>query len=359
MQSPERGPKIANISGPYTHSNLSVFLLHGNDTVTGRNFRTLDEALQQKKILVHETSTVNELTVENISSDVEVFIQSGDIVKGGQQDRLFSYDLVVPPKSGKIPITSFCVESGRWSQRGKENATRFESSKSMAGKDLKIAAGSGRSYGGGGLGGGGIGGGGLGGGGLGGGGLGGGLGGGGSRGSQSAVWENVQETQTKLEKNVEKSVKSPESSSSYQLTLENKTLNQKVAGYEQKLRGILKNKPDVIGFAYAINGRIEGSEIFCSASLFAKQWAKMLKSCEVDALADLDKEKTFAAPVSTLVASFLKQATGPLEEVPLATSSAVKIFQSDLEETLMMESRDNSAKETVLHRSYLRKNPSK
>jgi hypothetical protein len=62
---------------------------------------------------------VNELIVENLS-DEEVYIQSGDIVKGGRQDRTLGYDLIVPKKSGKVKITSFCVEHGRWSARGRE-----------------------------------------------------------------------------------------------------------------------------------------------------------------------------------------------------------------------------------------------
>src|SRR5438046_116 len=91
------------VSGPFTHANLTIFPIHGKDTVTGRKLLTLQEALEQKKVVVHETSTVNELSVENVADDAEVFIQSGDIVKGGRQDRLLATDLIVPPKSGKVP----------------------------------------------------------------------------------------------------------------------------------------------------------------------------------------------------------------------------------------------------------------
>ena len=47
-------------------------------------------------------------------------------------------DLVLPPGSGKVPITAFCVEQGRWSARGEESAQLFGSAdKSLAGKELK------------------------------------------------------------------------------------------------------------------------------------------------------------------------------------------------------------------------------
>lgn len=118
---------VRKISGPFTYSNLSIFLIHGKDSITNRQFLTLNEALEQKKIIVHETSNVNMLAVENTSDDVEIFIQSGDIVKGGRQDRLISHDMLVPKKSGKMPIPSFCVEAGRWSQRGEESSVNFAS----------------------------------------------------------------------------------------------------------------------------------------------------------------------------------------------------------------------------------------
>src|SRR5204862_2923768 len=55
-------------------------------------------------------------------------IQSGDIVKGGKQDRAIAFDLLLPPKSGLVSVGSFCCEAGRWTKRGEEEATRFAES---------------------------------------------------------------------------------------------------------------------------------------------------------------------------------------------------------------------------------------
>src|SRR5262249_42685987 len=110
-------PQVAatnyTISGPYSHKNLTIFLLHGENQKAGKSPLTLQEAMAEKKVIVHETGNVNELSIENVS-DEEVYVQSGDIVKGGRQDRVLAMDLIVPPKSGKMPIESFCVEHGRW-----------------------------------------------------------------------------------------------------------------------------------------------------------------------------------------------------------------------------------------------------
>src|SRR5215471_2729863 len=128
------------VSGPYSHKNLTIFLLHGADQQQEKPPLTLQEAWEQKKVIVHETGEANNLAIESLSDD-EVYVQSGDIVKGGRQDRVLALDLIVPPKSGKIRIASFCVEHGRWSGRGQEVAGEFASSrKALNSKDLKIAA---------------------------------------------------------------------------------------------------------------------------------------------------------------------------------------------------------------------------
>src|ERR1041384_7678698 len=73
-QKPDKGEY--RLEGPFTHGNLSVFLIHGQDKIKG-SFLTLQEALVQRKVLVRETREVNELSIENISTE-EVYVQSGD-----------------------------------------------------------------------------------------------------------------------------------------------------------------------------------------------------------------------------------------------------------------------------------------
>ena len=81
--------------------------------------------MQDKVVVVHETGSVNELQIKNVSADVDVYLQSGDIVKGGRQDRTIAMDTIIPPKSGLMPLNAFCVENGRWSQRGGERFSQF------------------------------------------------------------------------------------------------------------------------------------------------------------------------------------------------------------------------------------------
>src|SRR5215207_8148240 len=113
------------VSGPHVHENLAIYFIHGN-SADGPAPLTLSEALAKGRVQVIETGRVNELQIEN-TGDEEVFVQAGDIVKGGKQDRVLTVSLVLPPRSGAVPIASFCVEQGRWSARGGEDNARFAS----------------------------------------------------------------------------------------------------------------------------------------------------------------------------------------------------------------------------------------
>src|SRR5207302_5118458 len=107
-------------------------------------------------------------------------------------------DMLVPPKSGRIAIPSFCCESGRWTQRGKESDKQFaESNAQAANKSVKLAVNASR--------------------------------------SQPQVWDEVKKAQMKLSKNVGKDVAAGASPSSYQLTLEDKDLMAKIDAYAKPL----------------------------------------------------------------------------------------------------------------------------
>jgi len=257
------------LSGPYTHRNLTIFLVHGKNTIKTKTFLTLQEALVQKKVVVYETKSVNELAIENFSNE-DVYVQSGDIVKGGQQDRMIGVDLIVPPRSGKLPISAFCVEHGRWSGRGNERAGVFSSSSdAVATKEIKLAAK--RSN------------------------------------SQRAVWENVKVAQDKLSENVGGRVNSTVSASSLQLALENGKVQESADSYIKALSGIANRSDDVIGYVFAINGKVNSADIYGSNVLFKKLWPKLLKANAIEAIAELQKDKFKPASVDS-VRGFLSQA---------------------------------------------------
>ena len=82
------------ITDPIVHENLAIYLIHGKSEA-GNVPLTLDEAMAKGVVRVKETSNVNQLEIENLGNE-EVFVQSGDIVKGGKQDRTLMVSLVLP-----------------------------------------------------------------------------------------------------------------------------------------------------------------------------------------------------------------------------------------------------------------------
>jgi hypothetical protein len=305
------------LEGPFTHGNLSVFLVHGKDKIKGATFITLQEAMLLRKVIVRETRLVNELTIENVSSD-EVYVQSGDIVKGGAQDRMFATDLILPPRSGKVPISAFCVESNRWSQRGNESAAVFNSSaNAVASRPVKLAAK--------------------------------------MKESQGDVWREVSVAQDKLSTNVGQRVNGAASPTSFQLALENEKVQTNADNYVNALDNLLDTRPDVIGYVFAINGKINSADVYASSALFRKLWPKLLKASAIEAVAELQRGQKFEAPKPAEVQGFLDDGTkGPEKQKDV--SGRVQMVTRESSENVSFETRDRAKSDVWVHRNIIKKN---
>ncbi len=316
------------LTGPYNHEQTTVYLVHPIQTqpIAGRKYLPLKEALAQRKVAVHETGQVNELAIENLSSDSDVFIQSGDIVKGGQQDRVFSTDLILPPKSGRTKIESFCVEQGRWSRRGGEDVRSFSASaNAIVSKDAKLAI----------------------------------------KGSknQGEVWRSVARMQDKLAGAFGATgggvglgaVASAASPTSLQLSLENKTVNQNAEKHATALRKILDGQADAIGYVFAVNGEIQSADVYASPVLFRELWPKQAQALAIEAIAE--KRKPAAAPLASASAlAFLTNAeqASAATPMPQAPNGRTRVVKKDSAKVLFVESHDSASKSWV-HRSYTAK----
>jgi hypothetical protein len=317
-----------HISGPFTHENLSLYFVHGEADKRPVPL-TLEEALAKGAVRVDETGNVNELAIENLA-DEPVFIQAGDIVKGGKQDRVIGVSLLVPAKSGRFPLASFCVEHGRWSARGVEAAGRFSSSvaslSSRTGKmalyapplppsglaaDPSRAADIGK--------------------------------------RQQAMWTDVARTQRKLEETVGAPVVAGASPSSLQLSLENEKLAEAKAPYLKALSGVAKDD-DIVGYVFAINGKINSGDVYPSSGLFRKMWSKLLNSSVVEAVAE-KKGIAGTAPSTDEVLAFLSEA----EKSPASVREVnnVSIKTGETSRALYNEAMQPSG--GFAHRSYILK----
>ena len=267
------------LSGPVVHGNLAIYFVHG-ESRSGPVPLTLAEALDKKTVDVREIGRVNELTIEN-KGDEKIFIQAGDIVKGGQQDRVLAVSLLLKPHSGALSITSFCVEQGRWSARGSEAVDKFSSANAalpsrsakldLAGAPASTAAApEGASVG--------------------------------KR--QQEIWKSVSEIQGKLTSSLGAPVAAPRSRTSLQLALENGGLERAQADYVQALQPLGEKDDDIVGYVFAINGKINSADIYPSNGLFRKMWPKLLRASVTEALGERDLPTAPPPPVATAT-SFL------------------------------------------------------
>ncbi|HZV21526.1 MAG TPA: DUF6569 family protein [Hyphomicrobiales bacterium] len=325
----------ARISGPFTYENLTIYFIHG-ESAPGPAPLTLQEALAKGTVRVVETGTVNELKVENLGEE-DVYIQSGDIVKGGRQDRVLTVSFVLPRKSGEVPISSYCVEHGRWSARGSEDATKFASAYNlMPSREAKLAmkapsrpaalAGARpadrASYS--------------------------------STGTserQQVVWSEVAKTQEKLSANINAPVASPESASSLELSLENDKLKKLRSQYIEALEG-KAGADDIVGFAFAVNGRINSADVYPSNALFRKMWNKLLTASVTEAVSERLNAANFAEPSVEAVRAFLQNAENGKANVEKVGALAEQDIRDADAALFVQAARSNGS---WVHRNYLAK----
>jgi hypothetical protein len=302
------------ITGPYTHNNLSIYLLHRSGAAPGPKLLTLQEAMTQQKVAVYETGKVNELSIENTSSE-DVYIQAGDIVKGGRQDRVLSSDLILPRHSGKLPIGAFCVEHGRWTQRGKEDSARFSTSdRALAFKDIKMAVS--------------------------------------AESDQSKVWQEVEQAQHKLMKvgAVSAAVASP-SPSSMELTLENRQLAETTDAYINALSKIVDGQSDVVGFVYAINGKINSADLYASADLFRRMWMKMLQASATEAVGERGRERSAPPDIAAVRTALAEGESGRM--ALRQTAGKTVVVKRESEKVLLFEARSDAGENSWIHKSWV------
>jgi hypothetical protein len=267
--------------------------------------------------LAFDFRDVGQLEVENLSEHFDLYIQAGDIVKGGRQDRTLGVDFVLPAKSGRVPIPLFCVESGRWHRRAAEEAGSFSSSKSyLSSKKLRMAAKMSK--------------------------------------SQGEVWDNVAETQQHLSESLGKSLHMASSPTSYQLSVEDEDLLKRKDQCRAALAKIIEEKPDAVGYAFAINGEIDTADAYGSGILFRKLWNKLLDAAALEAIAESHRKSNKPAPVTTdsIRQWFAEADLGQIsdrQEVP----PRVRVDTRRSEKTYVFDTCDHAFNDAVLHKNLV------
>ncbi len=290
-----------SIGTPSSFSNLTIFPLISKETRTTDRFITLDEGLKSGQVEILEGgavraqahgNTVNQIFVVN-RSDKHLYLMPGEILLGGDQDRMTSQETIIPPSEKPIGIAAFCVERGRWGSRNvgqtvqslqtaqsnddvaiaaatatqelaqQANAGKFVATVGAATKDVRIAAQLDK--------------------------------------DQSKVWANVGKTN--------KGNSTESSTSTFTKNYVDKNSIEKIKRYSDHFRSKLDGTEKIVGVVVAINGKIHCVDAFESTPLFRKLWPRLLKSYALDAITKSNAGVQVAKCTKAQVREFLDEMT--------------------------------------------------
>lgn len=241
---------------------IVVPIVAADGTVTIKeNAITLDEAFAKKLVTVveHDVMDQNNLTLTN-RSDRPLFVLSGEVVIGGNQDRILGANTLIPAKT-TMDVPVFCVEHGR-----SKGATKvFSTAKALAHGRLRANA---------------------------------------SYRDQDRVWGEV------ASMNALRNTKN--ATDTYRAVATQQT-NGALATQEKKLAaGLAKisaaDRKRMVGYVVALDGKIVTVDMFGSNALFAKLEPKLLKSYVTEAL-DTKVTSANVAPTAKTVKTFMHEST--------------------------------------------------
>ncbi len=185
--------------------------------------------------------TVGTLVIEN-KGKVPLFVLAGTVVKGGNQDRQIGQDFIVD--AGKVvAVDAFCVEHGRWAgdRNGQGTGGKFEAVAMLATKKVRAAGQHAK--------------------------------------NQSEVWSKVSEANKAHAKKA--------ASGTLMATFDDRELAAKTEALSQRIARALataSSSERLVGFAYAIDGQIQGARWFAHHRLYAMYEAKLVRSAAIEAL---------------------------------------------------------------------------
>jgi hypothetical protein len=229
--------KSISIGNPIRYKNLTIFPLSISSGRDSKSIISLDEALKKGYVEIMEkaTSEVNKVVLVNESKHY-VFILAGEIITGCKQDRMVSEDCLIPPHSGKIYLSVYCTEHGRWAPETKKFATggiTINPAMREAAKATK---------------------------------------------SQSEVWAKVEEKREAVG-----AVASP--TDAYMDIVNDKDVEKELKPYVDKFSGVPEISGwNTVGVLAAVGDEIIVVDLFTNHKLFTKLWNKLIKSYALDAI---------------------------------------------------------------------------
>jgi hypothetical protein len=255
-----------HIQGPFTHQDLTVLLLCSRRQ-DEHDFLTLDEGLEEGLVTIteQERERVGALWIEN-KSDRPLYLQEGERLVGGKQDRTIISSLVIPPKSGKTSVPTFCVEHSRWVEGNKGRQFGFSVNPALAPKGVRGAAK--------------------------------------VEGSQDRVWGCVAVQKVSAHKKLQ----CPNTNSSVNEMLDAPQVQAISEEYASGLGRALDRAEnrDAVGMAIVFNGQIEEVNLYPNSALFRKLFPRLIRAYAVQAALLKDQAKDESPVTAAAVVELLQ-----------------------------------------------------
>ena len=220
------------VKKPTAHDHLAIYPVYRKTSIRVEDYITLDEAQKEKVIIITEkaSGSVPVVIIRN-NGKKPIFIMAGEIIIGGKQDRMVSFDVLIP--AGKeVEVSVRCVEHGRWHGKSGE----FKSGKAVGGKGVRTAL---------------------------------------QFKSQQDVWDEVSKACAENQISSE--------SGTYKAILSSEDIDKKSKPYFDALKDGIKDD-DIVGMIMALNGEVVCVDIFANPKFFAKVKEKFLKAYILDAI---------------------------------------------------------------------------
>ncbi|MBC7865675.1 MAG: hypothetical protein IAF38_22055 [Bacteroidia bacterium] len=211
------------------------------------NSNSAREALSNNNIGDDQGQSVNNLSIENQGEDT-VFVMAGELVRGGDQDRVVAEDIVLMPHSGKKDLPVFCVEHGRWTHDGYyDNSSNFGSVNNVVANSVrKIVV---------------------------------------TEKLQEAVWSQVA--------NVTSLNAAVSATGSYNALEESKDFTDKREKYLTAIQNVFEKDSKVIGVLVCNKkGEVLGCDMFCKNKLFKKEYEGLIHSYIAEVVSPESKNDT-------------------------------------------------------------------
>jgi hypothetical protein len=329
---PKQAPSAGlRVEGPFESRNLAIYLVRGPQT-DNRRYVTLGEAMRAGSVVLRERGAgagqdraeVNELEMENKSGEW-LFLQAGDVVEGGKQDRTIAIDVAIAPRSAPQPISAFCVEHGRWTAKS-GSGMAFRSNTALLGSGALKRKIQGEK-------------------------------------SQAGVWAEVAAGSARASEVVNTDASRPaaalSSTGTYNAIVQNDEIRSQRADYVNPLLPRLEQSGDAIGIVVAINGEITAADVYGSPALFRALARKLVESYALEALLARRLEKSGVTPPAKETAlAFLTEvsrAAGKDEKVARSISRTTRETPSVVLYEYAETSNEPNSAGILLHKNFVKK----